>query len=88
MMYRPGAPHRKATWFIQSWKQGPEDGIDMTGVPDLRNPADAAKIERSIRGWPESEWELYAIASSPEHKCEIDQQRAKVAMSRLNHELP
>jgi DNA invertase Pin-like site-specific DNA recombinase len=71
LMYRPGAPHRQPSWFVHSWKQGPEDGIDMTGVPDLRNPADAAKIERSILKWPESEWELYAIASDPEHETMV-----------------
>lgn len=64
VFYRPASRNRKSAWYVNSWKQGPEDGIDMTGVVGLQDPKNAAKIERSIRKWPESEWELYAIAAS------------------------
>jgi hypothetical protein len=62
LMYRPGAPHRKAAWFVQSWKQGPEDGIGMEGVPDLRKPADATKVARGLSKLPQSEIDLYHAA--------------------------
>jgi DNA invertase Pin-like site-specific DNA recombinase len=57
-----GASQQEPLLFVQSWAECPAD-IGWACEPDLRNPAEVAKLEKGLLGLPQDEIDLYIAAA-------------------------
>jgi DNA invertase Pin-like site-specific DNA recombinase len=68
--------------FVQSWAQSPTDGIGLECEPDLRNPADVARLEAGLLKLPREELARYAEAARTVEALNIEETTPMVRKRR------